>query len=170
MKTKTRQISHAAILRQLSNPREMARLNALCCEDSFFEFVRQFWHVNSSVIPVWNWHIKYLCREIQTVAERVFRDEPKEYDLIINVPPGSTKSTIASIMLPAWAWARMPSCQVICASYVASLSLKLSRQCRNIIRSPLYQRYWPHLAIMIRKRNSRTRWADSATLAASAAR
>ena len=71
------------------------------CKEEFFYFVKTFWDTIISEEPVWNWHIEYLCNEIQEMAERVFEGKPKEYDLIINISPGSTKSTICSRMFPA---------------------------------------------------------------------
>lgn len=111
--------------------------------DSFFDFVQYFWDTIVPEDPVWNWHIEYICKEMQEMAERVFNNQPKEYDLVINVPPGSTKSTICSIMFPAWTWIRMPSARCICASYAAALSLDLSRRSRNVIKSEKYQELFP---------------------------
>jgi hypothetical protein len=51
-------------------------------KQSFFEFLKEFWDVED---PVWNWHVEYLCNELQEVAERVFAGKPKDYDLIINI-------------------------------------------------------------------------------------
>jgi len=56
---------------------------------SFYTFFQTFWDV---VVPgtagYFNWHVKYLCDQLQLVAERVFRNEARSHDLIINVPPG----------------------------------------------------------------------------------
>jgi hypothetical protein len=72
-------------------------LVASVCQDSFYDFLQEFWYeVPGQEEPVWNWHIHYLCDEYQRAAERVIRGLPKRRDGIINVPPGSTKSTIFS--------------------------------------------------------------------------
>jgi len=120
------------------------------CRDSFYEFLREFWDSIIPEKPVWNWHIKYLCDEMQIAAERVFAGKPKEYDLIINVPPGTTKSTIVSVAFPAWAWTRMPSARLICGSHTEALTFDLSRKCRNILEEadrshgrPTYQDCFP---------------------------
>lgn len=110
------------------------------CIDSFHCFVQRFWHEIIPEEPVWNWHIEVICQEMQEVAERVFRGEPKEYDLLINVPPGSTKSTICSVMFPAWVWTRMPTAWTICGSYSYTLSMELSRKSRDVIQSDRYAR------------------------------
>lgn len=110
-------------------------LEASICKDSFYDFLCRFWY---SIIPekfTNNWHIEYLCDELQQVAERVFRGEPKEYDLVINISPGSTKSTICSIMFPAWCWTRMSTFRTICGSYAYHLAMDLSRKCRDVVQS-----------------------------------
>jgi len=113
------------------------------CRESFYQFVKTFWSTIISEEPVWNWHIKVLCDEVQLVAERVFRGEPKLYDLVINVPPSSTKSTIVSIMFPVWCWTRAAYIRTIGASYTDLLALDLSRKGRLIVKSELYQRLFP---------------------------
>src|ERR1700743_507208 len=82
---------------------------ASICKESFYEFVKEFWPVIVDAKFRPNWHIKYLCQELQKEAELVFLGEPKSHDLVINVPPGSSKSTICSQAFPAWVWTRMPS-------------------------------------------------------------
>lgn len=108
-------------------------------KESFYEFVREFWTTIISDPPVWNWHIKYLCDELQIVAERVFQRKPKLYDLVINISPGSTKSTICSVTFPAWVWTRMPEARIIGASYSHPIAMDLSRKNRDIILSDKYQ-------------------------------
>lgn len=115
--------------------------------DSFFEFVREFWHVIIEEEPVFNWHVEYLCDELQVMAERVFKREERPYDLLCNIPPGSTKSTICSQMFPAWVWTRMPSAQFICVSYAYSIAMKDSLKTRDIVSSELYQSCFPETVL-----------------------
>ena len=108
-------------------------------KESLYEFLLEFW---PDVIPEQfhdNWHIKYLCDELQFVAERVFANQPKLYDLIINIAPGSTKSLICSVMFPAWCWARMPSLRYIGSSYAYTLAADLARKNRQLVKCPKYQ-------------------------------
>jgi hypothetical protein len=122
-------------------------LLASICRESLFDFVKEFWYEVSSEKPVWNWHIPYICQELQTLADRVFRGLPRKYDLLINVPPGTTKSTVCSIMFPAWCWTRMPHCRFICGSYADRLALDLSRKCRDVIRSDRYRNSFPDIKL-----------------------
>jgi predicted phage terminase large subunit-like protein len=115
------------------------QLRASILKDSFFDFVQYFWDTIIPEKPVYNWHMKYICDEMQKLAERVFRGEAKKHDLVISVPPGTSKSTICSIMFPAWVWTRMPTARTICASYSYPLSLELSRRSRDIVLSDEYR-------------------------------
>jgi predicted phage terminase large subunit-like protein len=110
--------------------------------ESFYEFLREFWTslpTLTHTTPLWNWHIEYLCNELQIVAERVFARKEKEYDLAINISPGSTKSIICSIFFPAWIWARSPSSSVIAASYGKDIALDLSTKARDLLQSDLFR-------------------------------
>ena len=120
---------------------------ASVCRDSFYEFVVEFWDTIISENPVFNWHIKYVCQQLQQMAERVFANKPKKHDLIINIAPGSTKSTIVSQMFPAWCWTRMPSARFICGSYAKDVALKDSIKCRDIILSEKYRSTFPGIVL-----------------------
>jgi len=118
-------------------------LVASITRESFYEFLLEFW---DSIIPekfIDNWHVKYLCDELQIVAERVFEGRKKAYDLIVNIMPGSTKSVIVSIMFPAWTWTRMPSLRFIGGSYAHQLAMDLSRKNRQLVKSTKFQLCFP---------------------------
>jgi predicted phage terminase large subunit-like protein len=115
--------------------------------ENFYEFVKEFWDIIIPEKPIWNWHIKYLCRELQYIAERVFRGLRREYDLVINISPGSTKSTLCTIMYPAWIWGRMSSARIIGGSYAHNLSMDLSRRGRDIIKSDRYRLTFPEVVL-----------------------
>ena len=122
-------------------------LVASITKESFFEFVVEFWDTIIVEEPVFNWHIEYLCNELQYVAERVFRGLSKKYDIIINIAPGSTKSTIVSQMFPAWCWTRFPSSRFICASYAKEVALKDSIKTRDIVQSEKYSSSFPGIQL-----------------------
>lgn len=113
-------------------------VQAEICKRSFYHFLKRHWSLAVSAEPIWNWHIKYICDEAQIACERVFAGLPVEYDLLINVPPGSTKSTIISIMLPAWCWTRMERMRIIGTSHNKDLALDLARKSRGVVKSEQY--------------------------------
>lgn len=125
------------------------------CRRDFYTFVKEFW---SSIIeeePVFNWHIKYLCKEMQKIGFDVLQKKEKKHDLLINIPPGTTKSTICTVMFPAWIWiARIPGkektgsfARFITGSFKAEISLEHAELSRDIINSDKYKLYFPELEI-----------------------
>ncbi len=114
---------------------------------SFFKFLKFFWPEVSSEEFQPNWHIEYLCNELQKVAENLAAGKPKMYDLLINVPPGTTKTIITSIMFPAWCWTQWYWMRFITVSYSAVLSLESAEYSRDLIKSIRYKTLYPELEI-----------------------
>lgn len=130
----------------LKQPVNEAALAGSICRDDFYFFLTEFWDVVIKEEPVFNWHIKFLCDTLQEIVERVIRRESALWDyVIINVPPGSTKSTIATQFLPIWSWTADASLRWICSSYSADVSLDHGDKSRLIFRSEKFARYFPEL-------------------------
>lgn len=130
------------------------------CRRSLFKFVQEFWSEIIPEDPVWNWHIEYLCDEIQRDVLRVCKlpedkrfslpEKPREHklhDVLVNIPPGTTKSTILSVMLPAWAWSVDATLRIGSASYSGDLSMQLAVKSRDVIQSDKYKAYFPKVKI-----------------------
>lgn len=115
--------------------------------ESFFDFVKEFWGVVSEEPPHWNWHIEYLCSELQREAIRVRERRTREWDWACNIPPGMSKSTIISQMFPAWVWLDMPWAQFLCMSYSFSVAQKDSLKTRDIVTSEKYKQVNPGLEL-----------------------
>lgn len=125
------------------------------CKASFFEFVVSFWDVIIKENPVYNWHIPYLCEELQTLSVAIVNRSAKPYDLIINIPPGTTKSTIVTIMFPAWLWTQDASLRIVSNSYSMDLSTEHAIKSRDIVTSAKYQRLFPEVV------KRRDKWGKS---------
>jgi len=117
------------------------------CRRRFFFFVKEFWEVLIPEQPVWNWHIEYLCNLGEHVVRRISKRLPKENDIIINIPPGSTKSTIWTVMLPAWAWTIDPTIRVLTTSYSYDLAVEHALKSRDIIRSDKFRALFPYVQL-----------------------
>lgn len=126
---------------------DIDQCRATLCRRNFYRFVKEFWSINIAEDPIWNWHIKELCDELQIIVERIARREEKLEDLICNVPPGTTKSTIFSQMLPAWAWIIDPTLRVLNVSYSESLAKDHAMYSRNIIKSDKYRKLFPEIQL-----------------------
>ena len=118
---------------------EQERQRRLCLS-SFYDFFRLAWpSIWGDTTLVDNWHFEYICRKIQRAAERVIRNEKREKDLVICVPPGTSKSTIISICLPAWVWIKDPSRRFLTTSYSPELAADHAKSTRKLITSGWYQ-------------------------------
>jgi len=117
-------------------------LDRIFLQSNFYEFFKFFWTAINNEKLIDNWHIKYLCDELQSVAERVFRREKKEYDLIINIPPSMSKTSILNIYFPLWCWVNDYTIPFISVSYSYQLSINISEKCRDVLRSDLFQKYF----------------------------
>lgn len=114
-------------------------LNKSICKSSFYHFLLEFWDVIITEPIQDNWHIKYLCDELQIVGEQIIKREPKLYDLVINIPPGESKSTICTILFPVWLWIKDPSLRIISGSYSSSLSIEHASKSRDVIKSDKFR-------------------------------
>lgn len=123
------------------------KIKAEYCKRSFYFFFKEFWDIIIPEQPVLNWHIKYLCDELQQAVERVVEGKEKDCDIIINIPPGTSKSTIVTVMLPVWAWIKDESIRSLTASYSSSLSTDHSVKSRDILRSERFKKYFPGIEI-----------------------
>jgi len=113
---------------------------------SFEEFVRDFWcEVPGSGNLKWNWHLSLFCEVLQEAAERVFKGLPNESDICLNVSPGTSKSSVWSILFPAWCWTRMPEMRFLTASHTDELALDLANKSRSVIKSEKYQSLFPEI-------------------------
>lgn len=128
-------------------PELVERAKAEMCRRSLYYFLQEFWDIVIQEDPVWNWHIPYLCEELQKLSVNIKARKAKDYDLIINIPPGTTKSTIVSVMYPAWLWTQDPSIRIISSSYSGDLSIELATKSKDIIESDRYKRYFPEVSI-----------------------
>src|SRR6266853_5566735 len=92
-----------------------------------------------------NWHLECLTWRLSQTAER------KRVRLIINLPPRSLKSIVASVALPAWLLGQNPSRRIIEVSYSDELARKHARDTRTILEAPWYRRAFPATRVSPRK-------------------
>jgi predicted phage terminase large subunit-like protein len=132
---------------------EITKAKAEKCKRDFFYFIQEFWNEVIPDTPHYNWHMPYLCAELQKISLLVINRQAKEYDLGINVPPGTSKSTICTVMLPAWIWTIDPTIRVLTSSYSSSLSLDHATRSRDIIQSDKYKSYFGDIQLKADQNN-----------------
>ena len=121
---------------------ELEILHTKQAEQSLSEFTKQAWHLIEPETKLkWNWHLDTICGYLEATV-----DPESTYfinRLIINVPPGSLKSILVSVMFPAWLWVKRPSKRVLGISNIQDLSIRDSRRTKIIIMSDWFQNRWP---------------------------
>lgn len=109
------------------------------CEMSLLDFSEYCWPVVEPAIPfVKGWVLEAISEHLEAVTSGDIKR------LLINVPPGFTKSLMTDVFWPSWEWGpkNRPSLRYVCASYSNHLTIRDNMRCRNIIVSDRYQRLW----------------------------
>ncbi len=125
----------------------LTKRRAIDLRHSFFEFFCEFWDVIIPDTLVLNWHVEFLCDELQKIAEGVIHGDKENNDLLGNICPGTTKSTIASIMFPAWIWTRKPDCVILCNTISSTNATEFSQKFRDIVTGEKYNRFFPEIKV-----------------------
>jgi predicted phage terminase large subunit-like protein len=116
------------------------------CRRSFHEFVKRAWHIIEPGVPFSdNWHIELVCRKL----EAVFRGEIKK--LVINQPPGTSKSTVVSVLFKVWTWINQPGHKFLAASFDGSLTLRDARKCLTLLQSDWFKARWGDTVAAVEK-------------------
>lgn len=108
-----------------------------CCELSLLWFSRYFFPPREGVRFRINWHHVEIARALTKVWLGEIRN------LVINVPPGSSKTELAVINFIAWALAQNPRCRFLHLSYADTLVEENSSKTKDLIESEEYQALWP---------------------------
>lgn len=101
---------------------------------SLAQFSKAAWKIlEPNRVVDWNWHHDLICNHLEAATAGKLRK------LIINIPPRCSKSTLVSVLWPAWVWTREPGTQFLAGTYGANLALRDGRRMRNLVQSPWYQ-------------------------------
>lgn len=130
----------AALLSSKDAYQVQVEIDRIVCRRSLGEFVKRAWHVIEppSQSLIWGWAMQSICDHLQGVTEGLFRW------LLINVPPGMSKSTITGVMWQAWEWGPrgMPYIRTIAASYQLQIAERDAMKLKRLVRSQWYQDRW----------------------------
>jgi len=101
------------------------------------DFLKAAWPLVVPNAPfIDGWHIDAICDHLEAQSRG---ELPR---LVINVPPGSTKSTSVGVMWPAWEWTFNPGAQWMFGSYALELSRRDGMRMRDLIQSDWYRGHW----------------------------
>jgi predicted phage terminase large subunit-like protein len=120
-------------------------LQAFVRRDYTLFIERSFSELNPQTEYLHNWHIEVIAEALEQCRVGKLKR------LIVNVPPRSLKSHMASIAFPAYLLGHNPSTQIICASYAQDLADKLAGDCRSLMVSNWYQGLFPSTRLASRR-------------------
>ena len=125
------------LLSKLDLEKLYSRQHYLLAELSLYEFLKQAWPIIEGKTPfIDNWHLKVVAEHLEACYRREIKN------LLINVPPRTSKTSLISIAFPAWVWLQNSEERFMYASYAHSLSTEHSLKCRRLIESDWYQDNW----------------------------
>lgn len=108
--------------------------------DSLSEYIQMAWDVvDPGVEYLHGWHMDAMAEHLEAVASGDIKR------LLINIPPGTSKSTASSVYFPSWLWgpANRPTMKIIGASHDQDLAIRDNRKNRILVESEWYQHRWP---------------------------
>lgn len=127
-------------------------------ENSLYAFYKQAWSILEPTTPLTeNWHLEYIAEHLEQVTSGACTR------LIINVPPRSSKSTLATIVWPVWSWIKHPSKRWMFASYSQGLSSEHSVARRNLVTSDWFVARWGRAFALLDDTNRQNEFANDKT-------
>jgi hypothetical protein len=72
------------------------------CQESLYEFVKEAWPHIEPCDYIDGFHVAAISEHLQAVTEGNIAN------LLINIPPGCSKSLMAAVFWPVWEWIKIP--------------------------------------------------------------
>jgi predicted phage terminase large subunit-like protein len=133
--------AQAAMMQEIE--RDAAKVRNEC--RTFAGFVRHAWKIIEPGTKLkWNWHLDAMCDHLQAISEGKLKPR-----LIINVPPGSSKSTIVSVLWQAWEWGPMGRrhLRYVSTSFDLGNVKRDTGKTLDVIRSEWFRTLWPECTL-----------------------
>ncbi|HEX4173980.1 MAG TPA: phage terminase large subunit [Acetobacteraceae bacterium] len=114
-------------------------LSKSLAEDRLMDFVRLMWHAVEPVEPlVVGWAMEAIAEHLEAVSSGQIRH------LLMNVPPGFSKTYLCNLFWPAWEWGpkQRPELRYFTLSYTASVTELANEKMRRLVTDPVYQDRW----------------------------
>lgn len=125
-------------------------------EGSLLAFVRASWSIVENAEYVDGWHVEALCLHLEAVTD---------FDITLflaNLPPRHSKSTVISVIWPAWVWTKHPERRFVFATYNSALAGRDAGKMRLLIESPWYQKYWGDTVVLRDDKNTEKEFYNTA--------
>ena len=109
------------------------------CRSDFRAFAQKAFEIlNPGTQFLDTWHIDAIANGLEEIRRAAYRRQ------IINMPPRTLKSHLASICWPAFLLGHDPATKIIVVSYAEQLAEMLSNDTRRLMQSSFYRDVFPH--------------------------
>ena len=128
------------------------------CSRSLAEFAKRAWRVLEPAAQLkWGWVLDAICEHLEAVSNGDIKR------LLVNVPPGSMKSLLTSVIFPAWEWGPRgkPELRYLSTAHKQDLAVRDNLKCRRLITSQWYQELWP--VPLTGDQNAKTKFENTST-------
>jgi predicted phage terminase large subunit-like protein len=126
------------------------------CESDLYAYMYTAWNLFDAAPFKPSWHLEAVCEHVQACLEGEIPD------LIVNIPPRCSKSSIVSVAAPTWQWGPRgkPETKFLTMSYGADLSTRDSMRSRWVITSKWYRERWGKVFKLASDANLKTRYEN----------
>lgn len=122
---------------------------------TFRRFLTEAWKtIEPGATFIGGYHVDAIAEHLQAISSGQLQN------LIINIPPRHTKSSLVGVLWPAWEWTISPHLQWLVASYREALAIRDSVKCRRLIQSRWYQERWGSMFRMTGDQNEKRRYEN----------
>jgi predicted phage terminase large subunit-like protein len=121
-------------------PQDIVAAEKEMCSRSLSYFLKRGWPViDPGQTYLHGWHMDAMAEHLEAAVDG------KISRLLINIPPGTSKSSMVGVFFPAWLWGPkgMPHSRILSASHEQDLAIRDNRKSRLLIESDWYQSRWP---------------------------
>jgi predicted phage terminase large subunit-like protein len=119
------------------------RENLIACDretvrsGNFIDFIRMVWPQAYAAFPLqWNWHIPLIASHYQACYTGEIRE------LVVNIPPAGSKSSLTCVLFPLWIWAKSPERSIITGAYGDDIIHRDARAFREVLQSKWWLARW----------------------------
>lgn len=137
----------------LKNPRAAAQALAKHrAESRLIDFIKLTWKVLEPGQPLRvGWAMEAIAEHLEAVSSGQIRN------LLINIPPGFSKSLCTGVFWPAWEWGprNRSDLRILSWSYAEHLTKRDNERTRRLLYHPLYRALWGDRVTLSRDQNEK---------------
>ncbi len=123
---------------------------------NLYDFFVAIWPLVEGSTPFKsNWHLSLITDHIEAMIAGEFSN------LLINIPPGCSKSLIVSVAFPVFGWTVNPEYRFFTASYSQELATRDAVKSRAVIESSWFKERWGSTIKLARGQTQKTQYQNT---------